>query len=259
VLAPQKVKLSLQAWKMKKQAEKQEQQRAGHAQAQAGGQGMESGNVNGNVNVNGGGSKQASPTSVNEVLGGGEDEQGRVMEVESNVDSCKADVQMVHPSTATATMTTMTSPSITTPIAKLELNGYHGPPLLLPKTREAKQEVIERPLSGLSGLKDLISAPVTLSNTKTAPMLECSVSPMGLDLAFSSSQPHSWEDYVPLAPMKPSSHWQETSSVHHLAPEDGEIKDTLHTTMNANVSSIMSLLVPLLPLYPVQNLCPFYL
>jgi len=235
-VAPQKVKLSLQAWKMKKQAEKQEQQRAGHAQAQAGGQGMEGGNANATVNANGGGSAQASPTSVNDVLGGGEDEQGRVMDVESNVESCKADVPMVHPSTAAATTTT-TSPSIATPIAKLELNGYHGPPLLLPKTREAKQEVIERPLSGLSGLKDLISAPSTLSNTKTAPVLERSVSPMGPDLAFSSSQPHSWEDYVPLAPTKPSSHRQETSSVHRLPQEDGEIRDTLPSTTNANASS----------------------
>ena len=236
-VAPQKVKLSLQAWKMKKQAEKQEQQRAGHAQAQAGAQGMEEGgNANANVNANGGGSAQASPTSVNEGLGGGEDEQGRVMEVESNVERCKADVQMVYPSTATATTTATTSPSIATPIAKLELNGYHGPPLLLPKTREAKQEVIERPLSGLSGLKHLISAPSTLSNTKTAPVLERSVSPMGPDLAFSSSQPHSWEDYVPLAPTKPSSHRQETSSV-RLPQEDGEIRDTLPTTTNANASS----------------------
>ena len=38
---------------------------------------------------------------------------------------------------------------------------YHGPPLLLPQ-REAKQEVIVRPLSALLGLKHLILAPSTL-------------------------------------------------------------------------------------------------
>lgn len=74
------------------------------------------------------------------------------------LESCIGDVEIVHPATMTATATATTS--IVT-IAKLELNGYHGPPLLLPRTREAKQEVIERPLSGLSGLEHLISAPNT--------------------------------------------------------------------------------------------------
>jgi hypothetical protein len=83
--------------------------------------------------------------------------RGAVMEVEPNVDSCKADVEMVRPLTAT---TRLQPPlHISAPIAKLELNGYHGLPLL-PQTRLAKQEVIENPLSGLSGFKHLISAPV---------------------------------------------------------------------------------------------------
>lgn len=142
--APQKVKLSLQAWKMKKQAEKREQQRAGNAQAQAEGRGVEVGNVNG------GGSTQASPMSVISVLGVGEEQQqqGGVMEVESSpVESCKAYVVgMIRPSTATTTTTTTITTTTTTsaaPVVKLELNGYHGPPLLLPQTRVAKQEVIE--------------------------------------------------------------------------------------------------------------------
>lgn len=73
------------------------------------------------------------------------------------MDSCEADVEMVRPPTATTATTTTTT--IAAPIAQLELNGYHGPPLL-PQTRVAKQEVIKKPLSGLSGLKHLISAPV---------------------------------------------------------------------------------------------------
>lgn len=60
-------------------------------------------------------------------------------------------VEMVRPLPATTATTTTTT--IATPIAKLELNGCHGPPLLLPQTQVAKQEIIERPLSGLSGLK----------------------------------------------------------------------------------------------------------
>jgi hypothetical protein len=74
-----------------------------------------------------------SPMSVNSALGGGEDEQGPV-------ESCEGDVEMVRPPilAATATATATTTTSITAPIAKLELNGYHGPPLLLPQTREAK-------------------------------------------------------------------------------------------------------------------------
>jgi len=154
---------------MKKQAEKQEQQRAGKTQAQPEGRGLEV------VNVNGAGSAQASPMSVNSALGVGEDDQG-AMEVESsNVENCKADVEIVPPPTVTVTTTTMTTTTTTTttittiaaPVAKLELDGYHGPPLLLPQTREAKQEVIEGPLSGLSGPKYLISAPSTLSNVET--------------------------------------------------------------------------------------------
>jgi hypothetical protein len=125
--------------------------------------GLEAGNGNGNGG--GSGSAQASPMSVNSPLGGGEDEQGTM-----DVDSCKGDVEMV-PLTVTATTTT----SITAPIAGPELNVCHGPPLLLPKRREAKQEVIERPLSSLSGLKHLISAPGTLSNAKTAPVVEFGV------------------------------------------------------------------------------------
>ena len=103
--------------------------------------------------------------SVNSPLGGGEDEQGTM-----DVDSCKGDVEMV-PLTVTVTTTT----SITAPIARPELNVCHGPPLLLPKRREAKQEVIERPLISLSGLKHLISAPGTLSNAKAAPVVEFGV------------------------------------------------------------------------------------
>ena len=223
--APQKVKLSLQAWKMKKQAEKRQQQRAGHAQAQPGGErGLEVGNVT--VNGGGSGSAQASPMSVNSALGGGEDEQG-TMEVES----CKVDVEMVRPPIVTATTTATTTTSIAAPIAKLELNGYHDPPLLLPQTREAKQEVIERPLSGLSGLKHLISAPGALSNAKAAPVVERSVSPMGPDLAFNSSHSHSpLEAYVPLPPTKSS----KNSSVHRLPQEDGEIRDSSSTITNSN-------------------------
>ena len=129
--APQKVKLSLQAWKVKKQPEKREQQQAGNAQAQAEGCGVEVGNVNG------GGSTQASPMSVISALGVGEEEQqqGGAMEVESSpVESCKPDVvEMVRPSTATTTtMATITTTTTTSaaPVIKLELNGYHGPPLL---------------------------------------------------------------------------------------------------------------------------------
>jgi hypothetical protein len=128
--APQKVKLSLQAWKMKKQAEKRQQQRAGHTQAQTGRErGLEVGNVNVNVNGGASASAQASPMSVNSALGGGEDEQG-------TTESCKGDVEMVRPptATATATATATTTTSIAAPIAKLELNGYHGPPLLLGET-----------------------------------------------------------------------------------------------------------------------------
>jgi hypothetical protein len=181
---------------MKKQAEKREQQQAGNAQAQAEGHGVEVGNVNG------GGSTQASPMSVILALGVGEEEhqQGGAMEVESSpAESCKPYVvEMVRPSTATTTtITTMTTTSAA-PVVKLELNRYHGPPLLLPQTRVAKQEVIKRLLSGLSGLKYLISTPSTLSNTKAAPVVEHSVSPMGPDLAFSSSHLHSpLEGYVP--------------------------------------------------------------
>jgi len=159
--------------------------------------------------------------SVNSALGGGEDEQG-TMEVES----CKADAEIIRPPTATAT-TTM---SIVALIAKLELNGYHGPPPLLPQTREAKQEVIERPLSGLSGLKYLISAPNTLSTAKMAPVR--SVSPMGPDLVLNSSHSHSpSEGHVPLSPMKSSNN----SSVHRLPQEVGEIGDTPSTIMNSNL------------------------
>ena len=229
--APPKVKLSLQAWKLKKQAEKKEQQRAGHAQAQVGGGGLEVGTAN--VNGGGNGSAHASPMSVNSVLGGGEDEQSAVMEVEENVQSCKADVEEFRPPPATtpSTTTTTTTAAIATPVAKLELNGYHGPPLLLPQTREAKQEVIERPLSGLSGLKHLISAPNTLSNAKAAPVFERSVSPMGPDLAFNSSHSHSpLEGYVPLSPTKPL----ENSSIRRLAQEDGEIRDTSPAVTNSS-------------------------
>ena len=145
---------------MKKQAEKQEQQRAGKTQAQPEGRGLEV------VNVNGAGSAQASPMSVNSALGVGEDDQGAMEAESSNVESCKTDVEIVPPPTVTGTTTTTTTTTtittITAPVAKLELNGYHGPP-----TREAKQEVIEGPLSGLSGPKYLIPAASTLSNVKT--------------------------------------------------------------------------------------------
>ena len=80
------------------------------------------------------------------LLGGGEDEQGMM-----RAESCKGDVEMVHPATMTTTATA--TASMAAPIEKLELNGYHGPPLLLHQTREAKQEVTERPLGVLSGLK----------------------------------------------------------------------------------------------------------
>ena len=93
---------------------------------------------------------------ANSALGGGEDEHGTI-EVESNLES------FVLPPTATATATA----SIVAPIAKLEVNGYHSPPLLLPQTREAKQELIERPLGGLLGLKHFISASSTLSHAQT--------------------------------------------------------------------------------------------
>jgi len=138
------------------------------------------------------------------------------------VESCKGDVEMVHPATMTmtATATASTTTSIAAPIAKLELNGYYGPPLLLPKTREAKQKTIERPLGWLSVLKHLGSAPNTFSNAKTAPAMQRSVSPMGLDLAFSSSHSQSpLESYVPLLPTKLS----EKSSVRPLPQGDGEI------------------------------------
>jgi len=144
---------------MKKQAQKRQQQRAGHAQAQTGGErGLQA--VNMNVNGGGSGSAQASPISVNSALGVGEDERGAM-----EVVNCKGHVEMVRPPTVSATTTATTTTCIITPIAKLELNGYDGSPLLLPQTREAKQEVIERPLSGLSGLKHLISAPGTLSKS----------------------------------------------------------------------------------------------
>jgi hypothetical protein len=91
--------------------------------------------------------------SVNSVWGVGEEEQGGVMEVEpslspSNLESCKPDVEMDHPSTATTT--------ITAPVAKLELNGHHGPPQLLPQTRVAK-----RPHTTTS-LPALIAVPLTV-------------------------------------------------------------------------------------------------
>jgi hypothetical protein len=187
--------------------------------------------------------------SVNSALGGGEDEQGTTEE-----ESCKGDVEMVRPPTTTATTTTTTTTSIAAPIAKLELNGYHGPPLLLPQTREAKQEVIERPLSGLSGLKHLISAPGTLSNAKTAPVVERSVSPMGPDLAFNSSHSHSPLDgYVPLPPTKSS----KNSSVHRLPQEDGEIRDSSvhHYEFKFETRLCPSSCPP--PLHPSPNLQPW--
>jgi len=67
--APQKIKLSLQAWKKKKQAEKQEQQLAGWAEAR--------GMSVGHPNV--GGTARALLMSVNSALGGGggcDEEQG---------------------------------------------------------------------------------------------------------------------------------------------------------------------------------------
>ena len=148
------------------------------------------------------------------------------------VESCEGDVEMVRPPilAATVTPTATTTTSIAAPIAKLELNGYQGPPLL-PQTREAKQEVIERPLSGLSGLKHLISAPATLSNAKTAPVVERSVSPMDPDLAFNSSHSHSPLDgYVPLPPTKSS----KNSRVPRLPQEDGDIGNSLSTITNSN-------------------------
>jgi len=134
----------------------------------------------------------------------------------SRVRRRQGDVEMVHPAAMTATPTATTR--IAAPMAKLELNGYHGPPLLFHQTQEAKQEVIERPLDGLPELKQLSSAPNTLSNEKAAPVVERSVSPMGPDLAFSSSHSRSpLESYRPLPPTKLS----EKSSVCRLPQEDG--------------------------------------
>jgi hypothetical protein len=99
------------------------------------------------------------------------------------LESCKGDVEMVHPATMTATAITTTS--IAAPIAKLELNGYHGAPPLLSQRREAKQEVIERHLSGLSGLEHLISAPLirnhlcAASSYKIVGEVQCSSSIAG--------------------------------------------------------------------------------
>jgi len=149
------------------------------------------------------------------------------------VGSCKGDVEMVHPATMTmtATATATATTSIAAPIAKLELNGYYGPPLLLPPTREAKQKIIERPLGWLSVLKHLISAPNTLWNAKTAPVVERSVSPMGPDLAFSSSHSQSpLESYVPLPPTKLS----EKPRVRPLPQGDVEIRNTSTIITNLN-------------------------
>ena len=107
---------------MKKQAEKQGQQRAGKTQ------------------VHPEGWSWRCPGLADECefgVGVWEDNQG-AMEVESsNVESCKADVEIVPPPTVTATTTTTTTTTtittIAAPVAKLELNGYHGPPLLLPR------------------------------------------------------------------------------------------------------------------------------
>jgi len=147
------------------------------------------------------------------------------------VKSCKGDVEIVYPVTMTMTATATTATSIAAPIVKLELNGYHGPPLLLPQTREANQKIIERFLGWLSVLKHLISAPNTLSNAKTAPVVERSVSPMGPDLALSSSHSQSpLESYVLLPPTKLS----EKSSVCPLPQGDDEIRNTSTTITNLN-------------------------
>jgi len=74
-------------------------------------------------NINGGGSAQASLMSVNSALGGGEEQQGGGMEVDSdNIasnDYCSSDCR-----------------------CETRVKWYCAPPSLLPQTRELKNEVM---------------------------------------------------------------------------------------------------------------------